>query len=192
MNLQLTSAPAAEPLTRLEAKEQLNVTITDDDAYIDALIMAARYAVEHATGRALITQTWKGRLDAFPCARTIRLPKPPLQSVDSVQYIDGQGATQTLSTSVYDVDIHSEPARIRLKEGETWPTTKDTANAVTITFTVGHGDQSEIPEDIKTAIRFLVGHWYENRSPVEVRPGAQLINVPLTLDLLLAQRMVFE
>ena len=159
-----TVAPAAEPVSVIEAKEHLRVDIGDDDTLIEALITAAREYVEQGSRRALVTQTWRLNLDQFPAGPEIELPRPPLQSVTSVTYRDSDGTTNTLSSSIYEVDTDSTPGRIRLAYGEDWPSdTLAETNPVRITFVAGYGDADDVPRRWKQAILLLVGHWYENR-----------------------------
>ena len=157
MNLSRTSAPATEPVTLAEAKAHLGVTISDDDARIQALIKAAREWVESTTGRALITQTWVAKLDTFPAGDILKLPKPPIQSITSVGYVDTNGDDQTFTG--YTLDSIGE--RIFLKYGEDWPTTQDTENAVTITYVTGYGAAAGVPESIKQAIKLQVEMHYD-------------------------------
>ena len=81
--------------------------------------------------------------------------------------IDTDGATQTVSSSVYDVDIDQEPGRLRLAYSESWPSDRrSTPNSVIIRFVAGYGDADAVPETIKAAIKLLVGHLYEHREAV--------------------------
>lgn len=68
----------------------------------------------------------------------IILDWPPLQVVESITYIDQNGAPQTLDPSQYLVDKIRMPARITPAYNTTWPATQNQANAVTVTFVVGH------------------------------------------------------
>ena len=126
-----------------------------------ALLMGyLRGAIDHAeslTGRAFITQTWRLTRDAF--CDEIKIPRVPLISVDSVTYIDTAGATQTLATSVYDVDTVA--GRLLLAYDQSWPSIRNWANSVSITFTAGYGDRNAVPEAIRTAILWLVMGEYE-------------------------------
>lgn len=163
MSLVRTVGPTTEPLTLSEAKAHLRVDHPSEDTLIAALVQAAREYVEAFTHRALITQTWKLTIERFPSGDYIELPKAPLISVGSVQYIDTAGAQQTLATSVYDADTTCTPGVVRLKYDQSWPSTRDVWNAVEITFDAGYGAASAVPEPIKSAIRLLVGHLYANR-----------------------------
>jgi hypothetical protein len=60
------SAPTAEPISLVEAKLHLVVTITEDDSLITSLIAAARQYAESITRRALVAQKWSVLLDNFP------------------------------------------------------------------------------------------------------------------------------
>lgn len=181
--LTLVSAPAAEPLTTAELKAWLRVDHSSDDTTIAALGAAAREMCERLTGRAFVTQTWRLTLDAFPYAWTgwggvrntppadlaawsIRLPKAPLQSVSSIEYHDLADALQTLASTAYDVDAAHDPGRVSLAFGQVWPVTRPKPGAVRITFVAGYGAAAAVPEGIKTAIRFAVASWYENRGEV--------------------------
>ena len=97
-----TVAPAEEPVTTAEAKLHLRVDHGDEDAYIDTLVATARQHIELVTRRAMVDTTFTLKMDAFPTE--IRPPRSPLSSVSSITYVDTDGATQTLSASVYSVD----------------------------------------------------------------------------------------
>lgn len=199
-----TSAPSAEPITTSEAKNHLRVDTSDDDTLIDSLVTAAREHVEMTIGRSLITQTLKFYLDAFPLselidhqwyaylgirANQIILPRPPVQSVDSIEYVDTDGSTQTLSSSKYRVDKVSEPPRITEADNETWPFTDNVTNSVIITYTAGYGGSgSDVPQAIRQAMLLLIGNWYENREQVLV--GSSPSQLPMAAQALLSPYQV--
>lgn len=182
--IQLTP-PAEEPVTLDEAKLHLRVTDTAQDALITSLIQAAREHAETAlTHRAFITQQWRLTLDEFPAHDLfIRLPKPPLVSVEAVRYTDGNGALQVWDPANYAVDTGSLPGKIDLGYGLYFPIGRYQANAIQIDFTCGYGAAADVPEAIKTAIKLLVAHWYENREPVNV--GNLTTSLQFTVDALL-------
>jgi uncharacterized phiE125 gp8 family phage protein len=163
--LELKTAPTHEPITLEEAKDHLRVDGTDDDALISDLITAARKRAEKFQRRAFITQTWTVFLDEFPV--WIRLPKPPLQSVTSVKYLDTDGVQQTLASADYRVDTKSVPARITPAWNESWPSTRAVTNAVEIEMVVGYGAATVVPEEARAAIKIYLGGLYENREPTK-------------------------
>jgi len=160
--------PAEEPVTLEEAKIHLRVDATDEDALISSLIVSAREHVEGFQGRSLVTQTWRLSLDRFPRGRVIRLPRPPLQSVTSITYIDPDGNQQMLAPGAYDVDADSEPGRVVLKDSAGWPDTADMPSAVLITYEAGYGSARAVPQAVKQAMLLLIGHWHANRETAVV------------------------
>lgn len=164
--LVLVSAPTAEPLATAEAKAQLRVTLSDEDALIAAEIAAARQIVENETQRFLISQSWKLTLDYFP-PWEIQLV-PGLQSVDAITYVDTAGDTQTLAADQYLVDATREPGLVTPAWGNYWPATRFQMAAVQITFTAGYGDAADVPEGIKDIIRLIVGWKFQNRNGGEL------------------------
>ncbi|CAB4220396.1 Phage conserved hypothetical protein [uncultured Caudovirales phage] len=182
---QILVAPSVEPVTLEETRAHLRVTHNEEDGVIDGLITAARVTVEMITRRSLITQTIKLTIDEFPSSYTIRLPHTPVRSVSHIKYYDETGNLQTLSASKYWVDTVSAPARITLKEGESYPDTqKGRLNSVEITYIAGYGDTAaDVPAPVKHAIKLLVSHLYENPDIVS---AGQLFGVPMSCDYLLA------
>lgn len=173
MALTRVIAPTDEPLTLDEVREHLRIVGTDQDNYLARLIAAARSRAERITKRALITQTWRVTVDEFP--EWFNIPKAPLQSVLSINYLDSDGATVALYDSSspqvgvadFVIDTQSDPARVLLAYGITWPTPVVQANAVSLTFEAGYGDHAEdVPEDLRLAMLLMIGHWFEHRESV--------------------------
>lgn len=157
--LSVVSSPAEEPVTTEAAKAHLRVEHNADDSYIGGLVSAARGWVEARCRRALVTQTLRMSLDSFP--PVIRLPRSPVQSVAQIQYVDLGGATQTLDASKYRLDSESLVPRITPAYGDSWPPTQAVTNAVTVTFVAGYGGAAAVPEELKQAIKLLVGTYYD-------------------------------
>jgi uncharacterized phiE125 gp8 family phage protein len=175
MSLFLTAAPETPVVNLVDMKAYLRVEHDVENELIEGLIAAA---VQHfdgrdgVLGRALHQQSWEYRLRRF-WGKQIRIPLPPLVSVDSVQYYDDNNALQTLVTSRYEtVGIGGQQCgAIRLQDGETWPTVYDRGEAVIISFTAGYAVNSSpvegaVPQPIRIAIMMLVAHWYVNRIAV--------------------------
>jgi uncharacterized phiE125 gp8 family phage protein len=185
-----SSAPAVEPITLAEAKEHLDVTHSESDDYITALISTARQAAEKFQGRAYITQTLQYRLDGFPESREILLPRPPLQSVSSVVYVDSNGSSQTWDASGYQVDSNGYVGRIAPIPTDIWPTTESgRMNAVTVTYIAGYGDTaSDVPDPIKHAIKLMIADWFDERNSTIV--GTVVAKMPASAQNLLWQDRV--
>lgn len=118
------------------------------------------------------------------------LPFPPLVSVDSIKYIDASGVQQTMPSTDYKVDDVSEPARIIPAFGKAWPTTRQEANAVEITFTCGFADKAAVPAGIKTWMLIRIGTLYENREEVAILPRGKVEPLPFVDRLLDPYRVV--
>lgn len=164
MALKLKTAPTSEPVTTPEAKSHMYVTASDDDTYIGTLITAARQHLEDVLNKSFITQTWYLFLDEFPDGDEILLNRPPVASVTSVTYYDGDGALQTFSSANYRLDDSAEPGRLVLTDTASWPDTQTSRpKAVIVEFVTGYGAAATVPEYFKLAIKMLVAHAYEHR-----------------------------
>ncbi len=183
----ISTDPASEPLTTAEAKTHLRVAHSDDDTYIDSLIKMARTLVEEECNRALITQTWEGYLQDFPGSDDdyeIMINKCPVSSVSSIQYYDSDNSLQTLSTDYYEAYTEGEPAIIRLKYNQSWPSVYDRKKAIIITFVTGSANAAAVPQPLKNAMLMIIGHYYENRQ--DVITGMSVNEVPMASRALMA------
>lgn len=188
--LRVTTPPTREPVELAEVTLHLRVDGPDEDDYLRGLIAAARAWCEKFQDRAYLRQTLTMRLDRFPCDGPIELPRSPLVSVSSIQYVDGDGDAQTLAADQYQVDAHSEPGRIVPAYGLSWPTTRCQMNAVTIVYLAGYGTTAaDVPDGVKHAVKLLVTHWYENRTAVLT--GTISKAVEFSLEALLNQDKVY-
>ena len=189
-SIEVSTPASIDPVTTAEAKTHMRVETSDDDTYIAGLISAATSYAQDRTNRQFINATLKLRMDGF-MGTQLWLPRAPLSSVSSITYLDSEDASQTLASSYYKVDTYSLPGRVRLADGESWPTTTDNPQSVTITYVSGYGTAtSDVPEGIRLAIRMLVSHWYESREPIVT--GTIVAKVPMTVDALLMQYRVPE
>ena len=187
MALTLVTGPSLEPVTLAEAKLHCRVDTTDDDGLIADLIIAATQHCERFTHRRFLSQVLEDRRDCAPCA-VWESPAAPVLSIDSVTYVDTDGATQTWSSALYRTDIPAGatagPARLTPIFAGTWPQTQDVINAFTVRFTSGYGTTAaSVPYDIKAAIKLMIGHLYENREAVNV--GNIVTPMPLAVESLL-------
>lgn len=147
------------------------VELPSDDTthrrHLERAINAAIADAERHTRRAFITQTWRLSLREFP--DRIYLPRPPLQSVTSITYVDSNGATQTLSSSLYQVSTDSSPGYIEPAFGQSWPTIRsETVDPIKVTYIAGFGTDSEdIPDQYKNLIYELVAFRFMNRGDTD-------------------------
>ncbi len=147
-----------------------------EDTILAVLITAARQQVEAITQRALISQTWDAYLDEFPDKDFIPLPFGQLQSVTaaSFTYTDSDGdVTIMVATTDYLVDIASEPGRIVLPYGVSWPSfTAYPVNPITVRFVCGYGaTAASVPRGIITAIKMIAEDLFNLRSAQHSPPA---------------------
>ena len=138
MRYKRTGEPTALPVHLDDAKKQLAVEHTDDDAQIAAYIRAAVRYVETFTRRCLAASTYQMQLDSF-WTGALDLPFPPLRGISSIVYKDTAGDTQTLATSYYDVDRSGLFGRVYAAYGQSFPSVRSHPDAVTITWQAGYG-----------------------------------------------------
>ncbi|MCI0358195.1 MAG: hypothetical protein L0211_06915 [Planctomycetaceae bacterium] len=186
MGLKRTVPPAVatQLVTIEEAGKQLSLPPGDGshDSHLRRLLAAAVDVAERWTGRSLLTQTWRLAIDSFP--REIVLPRPPLQSIASIQFVDANGTLTTLSASDYYAAADAEPARIAPAYGKTWPATRAEREAVRVTYVAGYGSAAaDVPEPIRQAILLMVAQWFANREPTI--SGMNVSDVPLAAAFLL-------
>lgn len=178
-DLVLDSPPTQALVSLDDAKAHLRLNGIDDwDTLLQDQVDAAHGQLDGYAGRlgrALAPQTWILYLPGFPAAGSpgsvlaiIRLPLPPLLSVTSITYVDTNGVTQTLSSSLYQV-LDGERAEIRPAYGQVWPATRiDTARAVAITFECGYeqsaGAWPAKIQPVRSALKLLVEQEFADRA----------------------------
>jgi len=186
------STPATvEPVSIIEARKQVELPAgyTAHDAHLLRLVTAARERFEMITGRQVVKATWDLYLDRFPSSsEPIYLPKPPLQSVTSITYLDTAGVSQTWSASDYSYSTHREPGIVTPAYGEAYPSARWQIDSIRVRYVAGYGPSTSAPEGIKAAILLLVGHWFDHREEVNV--GNIVQEIPTAAAALMDQYMV--
>lgn len=166
MATKLITAPTEEALTLDEVRDHLRIEDTIDDARLQGIIKAARLAFEGYCNRALISSTWDLYLDAF--LDQIDLPAP-VTSITSIKYYDTANVQQTLSSSYYVLDPVSEPARLMLAYGYSWPSIYDRPGCVIVRYVSGHTTAADVPEDVKIGLLWWCEAIFDDRPDMEDR-----------------------
>jgi len=151
--------PANEPVTVLSVRQDGRIDSTEDDASLERYITTARIYFEDVYDLTFFTTTWKTYWEAFETPLIV--PRPPYASVTTLQYIDKDGATQTLTENTdFVVDSHGLKglAQIKPAEDQSWPTDVETEgyNAVILTYVAGYASLAAIPEPMLQALRQTV------------------------------------
>jgi len=188
--LSVQTAETAFAITSAEVKSWLRIDGSDDDTVISTLLKASHNWAKRYTGRSLTTQTLKMSIDSvydtdIPLQegnyigidqditrRSILLPQSPVASISSVKYYDDADTESTFASSKYYVDNHGIPARLVLRQGESYPTGLRVANALEITYVAGYGGASDVPDDIKHACLIYTAWLFEHRGDGTERMSA--------------------
>lgn len=202
--LKLITAPTNPVLTTSEAKAHLRVSSSAEDTLIDSMVLAATKLVEYETGRRLITQTWEKIIDGIPLiypkssdwwegtrdgalsdlrseADFISLDLAPVASITTVTSYDTANSSAVWDSSNYFLDAYKEPARLVKNLGSSWPTSLRARAAIIVRFVAGYGSNgSDVPDDLRQAVRLILAHLYERRGDSE-----DSIKIPSTASFLM-------
>lgn len=156
-----TADPVTEPVTIQEARAHVNLAATDTahDALLLQKITSAREQFEKDTGTYFVKRNMSVTLDRI-C--DLQFPHRPVSAITAINYYDNAGDSQTLSSSVYQLD--TARSQLRLGYLQSWPSYAGRWDAVTITYVLGsHDNSTTIPGYAKSAMLLLVGNEFEQR-----------------------------
>ena len=169
---------ASAPITTADMKARLSIQTADFDSLIDDFVLGAVARVDGPSGIgvAMMQQTWRKTFDGFPAmfnphgrpinSAMFNLPGWPIKSVTSIKYRDASGVEQTVAAGDYRVDMASEPVRVALKAGKSWPATDTEIASVWVDYVVGEVSADDISKDLIDAVALLVAHRFEHREAV--------------------------
>lgn len=156
---------APEPISLDEAKAHLRVHLPDDDAYISALIVAARMMLEGRINRALVPQEVEFTLPRFGIDG-ITLPRLPYLNGLEVFYVDSNGESAQFFD--YEIDTFAEPAVMYPASGQVFPMVTYGRGAVRIKYLAGYSDPASVPAPLKWWMRLAIGTMYQHRETTVV------------------------
>lgn len=145
-----------EPVTVAEARRQCRIgdAIDYHDQELASLIVAAREMVENDTGIVCYTGSFTYAMSEWPDADFFDLPDMrPITSITSIAYIDTGGTSQTLATSVYQLETGNVKQFVRLKYSQNWPALRGDINGITVTLVAGYATVLAVPLMVKQAVR---------------------------------------
>lgn len=174
MTLRVIARAASWPVTEAEAKAQCRIDDTEDAdqvALLNRLIRAASDAVGRAASLTLQPTTFEQRLAGWPACEPIRLETGPLREVESISYLDADGAEQTLDPAEWFVIDTPEGGDIWFQPSWSSPALAARPDAVRVRFVAGFNDPEasdgddalDLPEQAKQAALLLVADWWKNR-----------------------------
>lgn len=171
MSTRLIVPPAALAVSMEAARLAARVDVGPDgtsalDTEIEDAIRTYTAEAETETNRAIMEQTWRVTLDAFP--DSIRLDKARVLQVEHVKWYDVAGAQRTLHPEDYQVDAESEPGYIVPAPGKAWPATASRINAVEVQYRAGYGpDHTSVPDGISGFIKARLSEHFDNGGQVK-------------------------
>ena len=208
MKLELVTKPSSFPVSLQLFKIHARIDDDIEDLVINSYIASATKQAENYQERKYITQSWALYLDSFYnpfysgnynqnylnyyqtsfySSKGIPLWYPPLIQVDTIEYYDKDGVLQTLNllTDV-QIDKFAFIPAIYPGIGKDWPDTQDERiNAVKISFSVGYGSATDVPEEVIQAILLIAADMYERK---EDKPSV----MPKESEYLLSPNKVIE
>lgn len=176
----IITPPDFEPIGYDDASEHLRVDSTDDQKLIESLIGVAREWVDGITGRASALAQFRVVAESWTVLGNdqIKIGRTPLVSVEAVKYFPSDGgAIVTIDPSEYRVITTTEPGIVQMTGA--LPAVDDRPDAIQIEFTAGHAEPGLISPLHRHAIKMLVAHLYEERTPVA---ATELKEIPWALQ----------
>lgn len=180
-----TVAEVSLPVTVAEVKAYLRLNTGDtEDALLTALISSAVGYIQDTCSVQFLPATWRAAFNRsahssktlFPDFWEVALRPSPVSAVNSIQYQIG-GVLTTWPTTEYAVSLSRRRPVVRPKT--LWPSIDYFAlDPLVVTYTAGFANAAAVPELWKTAVKALVGHWYENREGSSEK-SVQMIPVQL-------------
>jgi uncharacterized phiE125 gp8 family phage protein len=156
----LLTGPAIEPLGLAELKLHLRLTSTDEDALLTTLLRTARDWIERETGLALIDQTWRLTLDAWPLFNVIAVPLRPFRSLVAARILDANAVATSLSAGLFD----AVPAAGKLLLRQRPADPGRPVAGIEIDVLAGFGSTAaSVPQPLIAAMQMLCAYWFENR-----------------------------
>lgn len=189
---EITTPAASDPVTLTEAKLwcKIDTDLTADDALVTALITAATEICEKYTGRVFMERTIEFScrylaVSTFEEYAFVDILRAPFISLTAATVVN-DGSPVSILSDTGIVDGSGYP-RVLVYDVTTLPD-DEVAYPYVFTFTAGYGSASDVPEDIKTAVKEVVNFLYENRGDVE--PGN--IKLPLAAKTILNKYRIYH
>jgi uncharacterized phiE125 gp8 family phage protein len=184
VNTDLVTAPSTLPVTVAELRRHVwEVYDRDatDDTYFTELLARATDHVETITSRKLVSQTWRGYLDAWPDGgAAIELPFGRVISITRFNWLGEDAVDHTMTASTHYIASLAGywPKVVAVTA---WPTgALFPVDPIRIEFVAGFGAAAVVPAGLKQAILMLAAHWYKNREIVRV--GNIVSSLPHAFD----------
>lgn len=166
----VTTPPTLKPVTLVQARKHCELPQDDatHDDQLTLLIDVATDQFENDCDLCLLTQTL--RVYSENWCEKVYLPKRPVQSIASIKYYDTSNTQQTLSSSVYSLNL---PQRsVELKVDQAWPAiATDRWDAIEINYVCGYTSADLVPAAARHAVLLLIGYYFSQNRGDNDRPN---------------------
>lgn len=170
-----------EPLAIEDLRAHLNIEHNDFDSYLRIIMTAARANAEAYIDGLIADRNFEYLLDNF--SEEISLPVRPVdESSIAIEYVDPDGATQTLES--FAVNSNFVKTTIKPAYGESWPNIEAGYEKVKITFTAGYlAASGDVPADMEVAMLMIAATLFDQRE--DHAANVKLNTVPTSSKMLL-------
>lgn len=170
--LEVVTAAVGNVVEVSELREHLRFDGTDEESLLALCIETATDEIQRETYKQLLTATFDLKLFDFSCDR-ITIPVTPVSSITSITYVDANGASQTWSSSLYELQAGTESVKGYVKPiyAEPWPTVRGNDRDVTVRFVAGFGAKSDVPERLRTLIKMRAADLFYSRTATDCGKG---------------------
>lgn len=167
--IELITAPALKPVDVGDLQTHARIDCTSEEQFARDLIDEAIERAESYTRRRFISQTWKQYFDEFNDPLCLRYPPLIAVASDAVTYVDSNGDTQTLASTVWETGEVDGIGVVRLKYNQSWPSTRAHEDVVIVQYSCGYGTAAtDVPAPIRKAIRTYAAYFFRHREGGEV------------------------
>lgn len=148
------------------AKQNSNIEHSDTEDYLQILLDAAVEDAENYTGTSILKREVTMEFSAW--AQAYVLPTYPIQTIDSVSYLDVDGVEQVVNISNYTFYNNAGLHKLLIKL-DSFPDIYEIADfPIKIVATAGYDNDAAMPAAIKSAVmmRFSQKEKYREDMPI--------------------------
>lgn len=179
MWLERISGGDAQLIELQDALDHLRIIEADDDDAINRAIRGATAYLDvdddgfGGLGFPLVSQQWAIMAAGFTSS-VLRLPFSRVTSLDEIRYTDENGVAGVVPKESYALGGAGRSRHIVLLPSYSWPSLSTRPDAVEIRFTAGFETVALVPEDIKSAARILIKHFFSQKLITEKAVSRQV------------------
>lgn len=156
-------------LDAADVRQQCRIDDSAEDQYIEQVLIPGVSALfEERTQCKLFSTVCEDRLPAWPRTGRIDLGFGVVRSVQTVTYLDADGASQTLQPAAYQVLPDVVPGEVHLAPGQSAPTMLAHPAALRVRYVAGVAAAPEsLPRDVRLWLLLHVAHFWTNREAAQ-------------------------